>query len=480
VVFAEPDESSGLAILESLERGPLKDNPPFTRELERLRPELSYDRVFADALQERPVVLGYYFSVDTGGSQALKAGVLPEPTFPEGHFRGRRISFIEADGYGANLPLLQEAAYTAGHFNPYVDEDGLVRRVTMLYEYEGAHYESLSLAIARTALGVSQVQPVYADDAMAGRSYAGLEWLKVGSRLIPVDERVRTLVPYRGPKGSFPYVPAADVLHQRADPQALEGTIVLVGTSAPGLLDLRSAPVQKVFPGVEIHANLVAGIIDNTIKERPAYTLGAEFVLVALTGVLMYLTFALMGPGRASLVTLMLAVTVVVVNLVVWIQGNLVLPIASTLLMLGVLYLVNMSYGFFVESRGKRQLAGLFGQYVPPELVDEMSEDPDQYTLEAESRELTVLFSDVRGFTTISEGLDPKALSELMNQFLTPLTQVIHQHRGTIDKYMGDAIMAFWGAPIEDPEHARHALEAGMEMVRVLDGMQDEFRSRGW
>ncbi len=361
-----------------------------------------------------------------------------------------------------------------------MDDDGLVRRVTMLYEYEGDYYESLSLAIARTALGVPRVEPVYAGEQKAGAQYAGLEWLKVGQRLIPVDERVRTLVPYRGPKGSFPYVPAADVLHKRVPPEQLEGTIVLVGTSAPGLLDLRSAPVQKVFPGVEIHANLVAGIIDNTIKEKPAYTLGAEFVVLALAGVVMYLTFALMGPGRASLVTLMLALTVVVVNLVVWIQGNLVLPIAATLLMLGALYLVNMSYGFFVESRGKRQLAGLFGQYVPPELVDEMSEDPDQYTLEAESRELTVLFSDVRGFTTISEGLDPKALSELMNEFLTPLTRVIHQHRGTIDKYMGDAIMAFWGAPIEDPDHARHALEAGMEMVRLLDDMQGEFSARGW
>ena len=137
-------------------------------------------------------------------------------------------------------------------------------------------------------------------------------------------------------------------------------------------------------------------------------------------------------------------------NLLAWQQANLVLPLASVLLLIATIYFINMTYGFFVESRGKRQLAHLFGQYVPPELVDEMAEHPDAISLEGENREMTVLFSDVRGFTHISEGLDPKALGQLMNDLLTPMTQVIHQHRGTIDKYMGDAVMAFWGAPLPD------------------------------
>jgi len=144
------------------------------------------------------------------------------------------------------------------------------------------------------------------------------------------------------------------------------------------------------------------------------------------------------------------------------------------------MFLLNMSYGYFVESRGKRQLAGLFGHYVPPELVDEMSEHPESYSLEGESREMTVLFTDVRGFTTISEGLEPKELTQLMNGFLTPMTEIIHNHRGTIDKYMGDAIMCFWGAPLHDPEHARHALEAGMTMIEKLHQLEDEFKARGW
>ncbi len=480
VVFAEPDESSGLKVLEDLAEHELKDNETYLTALERVRPELNYDKRFAASLADRPVILGYYFSVKTGKDDALRTGQLPPPTFEEGFFRGRNIPFPVADGYGANLPELQEAAAGAGHFNPTTDRDGLVRRVPMLYEFEGDYYEALSLAMARAVLGVAQVEPVYAGDTLGSESYTGLEWLRVGNRMIPVDAEVRALVPYRGPKGSFPYVSAVDVLEGRVDPAQLQGTIALVGTSAPGLLDLRSTPVQEVYPGVEIHANLIAGIIDNMLKEKPAYTLGAEFVIVILAGILMSLTFALMGPGRATLVTAMLAATVIAINAMVWIQGNLVLPIAAGLLMIAALYLVNMSYGFFVESRGKRQLAGLFGQYVPPELVDEMSDDPDRYTLEAESRELTVLFSDVRGFTTISEGLEPRELSDLMNHFLTPLTQVIHQHRGTIDKYMGDAIMAFWGAPLPEPDHARHALVAAMEMVAKLDAMQPDFRAKGW
>jgi adenylate cyclase len=148
--------------------------------------------------------------------------------------------------------------------------------------------------------------------------------------------------------------------------------------------------------------------------------------------------------------------------------------------MILLLFALNMSYGFFVESRAKRQITGRFGQYVPPELVDEMSQNPDKFSMEGESREMSVLFSDVRGFTTISEGLDPRQLSQLMNEFLTPLTRVIYRHRGTIDKYMGDCIMAFWGAPLADPHHARNAVLAGLEMQAAMDALQPQFRARGW
>ena len=194
----------------------------------------------------------------------------------------------------------------------------------------------------------------------------------------------------------------------------------------------------------------------------------------------MTLVLPLLNPLKATVVTAVVLAAVVVTNVAVWEYGNLVLPLASGVLMMGLLFALNMSYGFFVESRSRRQITGLFGQYVPPELVDEMSQNPDSFSMEGESREMSVLFSDVRGFTTISEGLDPKELTRLMNEFLTPLTQVIYRHRGTIDKYMGDCIMAFWGAPMSDAQHSRNAVLAGLEMQATMQALQPQFRARGW
>jgi len=231
---------------------------------------------------------------------------------------------------------------------------------------------------------------------------------------------------------------------------------------------------------VEIHANLITGMLDGNIKQKPPYVLGAEVVLLLFSGVAMALVLPLVSPLRATMLTVVVLAAVFASNVLMWTEGNLVLPLASGLLMIAMLFALNMSYGFFVESRAKRQITGLFGQYVPPELVDEMSRNPGTFSMEGESRELSVLFTDVRGFTTISEGLDPKQLSKLMNEFLTPLTRVIYKHRGTIDKYMGDCIMAFWGAPLPDPQHARSAVLAGQEMYRVLEALQPHFKEMGW
>ncbi|HEY3325769.1 MAG TPA: adenylate/guanylate cyclase domain-containing protein [Novimethylophilus sp.] len=477
VVFAEKDESSGLKTLEKIGRERFKANSEFSKALEKIRPTLDYDQMFADTLKGRPVVLGYYFR--SNGNQDASVGALPAPAIAAGTFDTSAVDFIRAGAYGANLPVLQKNAAAAGHFNPEPDGDGISRKVAMLTEYNGNLYESLSLAVARLSLNVPKIEAGFVTGT-AGENYAGLEWLQLGERRIPVDERVAALIPFRGRQGSFPYISATDIFTGKADPKVLKGAIVLVGTTAPGLMDLRAAPVQNVYAGVEMHANMIAGILDQNIKQRPAYLLGAELVLLLLAGTLLALGLAVLSPLWSTLLAGAVLSVYAMFNLLLWQRANLVMPIASMLLMVAVLYLLNMSYGFFVESRGKRLLAGLFGQYVPPELVDEMAKDPDAFTLEGESRELTVLFSDVRGFTTISEGLDPKQLTLLMNEYLTPMTHVIHRYRGTIDKYMGDAIMAFWGAPVADPDHARHALLAAIGMIDELQALQTAFEAKGW
>ena len=488
VVFAEPEENTGLTVIEQLRQEHPQLDEVFSQRLKLLREGLDHDREFARAIQGRRVILGYFFSDAGPTGRAPKVGMLPPPTFRAGQFSGRGINFAEADGYGANLALLQRQALDAGHFISEPDQDGVVRRVPLLYQYEGNYYAALALAVAKAALGAEQVVAGFPNDSRPSRQYAEMEWLDVGGTRIPVDDGVRALVPFRGPQGTFPYVSATDVIQGRADPRVLRDKIVLVGTTAKGLLDLRATPVAPDFPGVEVHANLISGILGGAqiengrthVKENPAYTLGAEFVLVLVCGLIMALWLPALSPLAAAATTVVLLMGIVGTNLAIWQWANLVFPLATGVLAVLTLFLFNMSYGYLVEERGKRQLAGRFGQYIPPELVEELSENPQAMALNSENKEMTVLFSDVRNFTTISEGLAPKELTALMNEYLTPMTGIIFKHRGTIDKYMGDAIMAFWGAPLDDPDHARNALNAAMAMLLELRAIQQRFRDKGW
>ena len=480
MVFAEKDESSGLKHLEAIQSQYLSTDPELGQALgqavETLRPTLDFDALFANSLKNRNVVLGYVFSHDVA---SVGSGALPQASFDSSHFKAKPIQWVTESSFSANLADFQANSQTGGYFNINPDADGMMRRVPMLVQYDHKIYQSLSLAVAGAALGVNHIEAGFAEGLGVGKRYAGLEWLKLGQQRIPVDKEVAALIPYRGPQGSFHYISATDVLTRHVAPALLKDKIVLVGTTAAGLLDLRATPVQNVYAGVEIHANMIAGILDNNIKEQPAYTVGAETVLLMAVGLLLIIGLPLLNPFKATLLTLAVTALTIMLNLLAWQQANLVLPLASVLLLIATIYFINMTYGFFVESRGKRQLAHLFGQYVPPELVDEMAEHPDAISLEGENREMTVLFSDVRGFTHISEGLDPKALGQLMNDLLTPMTQVIHQHRGTIDKYMGDAVMAFWGAPLPDQHHAKHALQAAIGMIHALEKLQMDFANKG-
>jgi len=483
VVFAEADYSSGIKALDRLSETQLKQDAEFQRSYRELRPQLDNDGLFARAIKGRPVVLGYYLNSE---SDAKRIAAIPEPVLPKGTFAGRNIDFPLWVGYGGNLAEFQKNAAAAGHFNPILDPDGVVRRVPMIVEYDGAYYESLSLAVVRTLIASQdggkfpKVHPGFAPGTMLHRGYTGLEWLTVGPLRIPVDDTASVLVPYRGDKGSFPYISLADVLFDRVKPEQLQGKIALVGTTAPGLLDLRTTPVGNAYPGVEVHASLIAGMMDHALKQRPPYMLGAEVVMLVLSGLALSIIIpmfsALWATGAAFIGTAL----IVALDVAIWVQAGMVLPLAATLLLIVTLYTMNMAYGYFVESRSKRQFTELFGQYVPPELVDRMAQDPEKYTMDGREEVLTVLFSDVRGFTTISESLSAKDLSSYINDYLTAMSLVIRGNRGTLDKYMGDAIMAFWGAPVEDADHARHGVLTALQMQQRAVSLNQEFRTKGW
>lgn len=484
VVFAEADESSGLKRLKQLAQAELKDQPGFSEKLNQLQASLDYDAVFAKAIEKRPVVMGYYFTSDRDGRVN---GVLPAPVMGRDALGGRPIKFTSWNGYGANIELLAKAAPLGGFFNSITEGDGVVRSIPLLAEYKGQYYESLALAMFRMLAGLPKVEPGFPPEKFLTRNYQGLEsiLLKQGGKTlaIPVDDRVATLVPFRGnggaDGGSFRYISAADVLSKRLAPGALKDKIVLVGTTAPGLLDLRVTPVGETYPGVETHANVISGFLDGKIFVKPDYAVGFEIVILLFSGLTLAFALPLLSASRAVVVSLAVIGAIAGLNFWLYSGYGLVLPLASALVMGLTAFALNMSYGYFVESRSKRELANLFGTYVPPELVDEMVKDPDSYNMKATTKELTVMFCDMRGFTKMSETMEPTQLQALLNSVFSRLTDLIRGNRGTIDKYMGDCVMAFWGAPVDTPEHATLAVKTALEMSNVVRKINEEHKTKG-
>ena len=484
VLFAEADDSSGLKRLKQLAQGEFRDQPAFSDKVARLESELNYDALFAAAIKDRPVVLGYYMTSDRDGRVN---GVLPKPVMDKQLLQGRPIKFTSWDGYSANLSILTQAAPISGFFNSITDTDGVVRSIPLLAEFNGQFYESLSLAMFRMLVGSPQVVPGFPQEKFLSRNYQGLEsvLLKQANNVvaIPVDDRVATLVPFRGNGGvhggSFRYISAADLLAKRVAPDTLKGKIVLLGTTAPGLLDLRVTPVGETYPGVETHANVISGLLDGKVFVKPDYALGFEVVILILSGLTLAVVLPLLSAPKAVAVSVLVVGLVVGLNFWLYLGAGLVLPLASALVMALMAFALNMSYGYFVESKSKRDLANLFGTYVPPELVDEMVKDAGSYSMKATTKELTVMFCDMRGFTQMSETMEPTQLQALLNTVFSRLTDQIRANRGTIDKYMGDCVMAFWGAPVDTPEHASLAVKTALEMASAIRALNEEHRAKG-
>ena len=494
-VWAEKDTSSGLDALKKLAQEDLKTVPGFAQAVKKLEPQLDHEALFASALKDRPVVLGFFFN---SAKEPMTSGVLPDPSVSPESMAQRDVSFPLRNGYGANLPSLVASTSVGGHFSPTVDPDGVIRRVPLFLEYKGQYYEALSLAMLRLLMGIEHPEhtrlgrmpdlmpgidllPDAPENLPSGTLWP-LEAIGVGPVAIPVDQRTQALIPFRGPPGSFQYVSLADVYKGTLPVETLRDKIVIVGTTALGLADLRSTPVSAVYPGVEVHANLISGMIHSNsggIKSIPVNAKAAEFLALMLLGGVFAWLLPFIAPTWSTLVTSLTTLGLLGLNLYAW-EAGLVLPLASLILLLLSIYVLNMAYGYLVEARSKRQFTELFGQYVPPELVDKMAEDPEKYSMEGKKEVLTVLFSDVVGFTSISERLSPHELAAFINEYLTTMSQVIREQGGTLDKYIGDAIMAFWGAPVPDPGHATNAVVAALRMQSGLNLLRQSFEARGW
>jgi adenylate cyclase len=468
VVFPEADTSSGAAVIDMLSDTVFAKTPGFRARWQVMRPSLDYDAILATAIEGRPVVLGFGFN-----DSEQKIGLLPSAAFAVDALGGHVIPLARERGYTSNIELLTAAASGSGHIDPAFDVDNVVRRVPMVKRYGDGFYPSLSLKLAAVALEAKSIVPRF-------DSNGDLDALDAGGMIVPVSADGLALIPFRGARRTFHYESAADVLAGSDKVTGLDGAIVLIGTTAKGLQDLRSTPFGPDFPGVELHANLVSGMLNGEMTSVPRGAREVEALVLVVAGLLVIFLIPWRRPFVTSLGVTLVAAAVIALNLWFWVHERSVIPIARALALLLVLWLYNLLTGFVKEARQTRQLSDLFGEYVPPERVAEMRASGRSFSLEGESRELTVLFSDVRQFTAVSERLAPRDLSAMMNAYLTAMTEAIHREHGTIDKYIGDAIMAFWGAPLANPMHARNAVAAALAMRETMPTLAPAFIARGW
>jgi adenylate cyclase len=429
------------------------------------------DKNFSRHISDMDVVLGYFFQDQAN----IQVGQLPAPGYQLSAEQKSGLVSISKPGYAANLGLLQQAAAGAGFVSTFADADGVIRRSPLVIRHGDSLYPSLSLATVMSYLFVSDIdlETLPLGDVEVMTSIAA------GGQKARTDVNGQVIIPFRGKQHSFPYISVTDVLQKKIEATSLEGAIVLVGTSAIGLADLRATPVGTQYPGVEVHANIIRSLLSGEFPYRPEWEAGLTLSILVFLGALLSLWLPKLGPVASVVLSLLTLTFIVSGNFYLWHFHRLDLPIASTVLLILILTLLNLGYGYFRENASRRLLKGMFNQYVPQAHIERMLADPEAYQFSGDSKELTVLFADIRSFTTISEHLSAADLKAMLNQYFTPITKIIFDNEGTIDKYVGDMVMAFWGAPIEDNQHAQHGIIAALEMQRVTQEISADFITRG-
>ncbi len=458
ILFAEEDRTSPRRVAKIL---------GLTNSEEEKIPD--YDRIFADALMKAPAVLGFVFNFESDVNSS--APPLSAIYIEKGKEANGAGGIPEARGISANLPLFQESVCCSGSFNMIPDSDGIVRYVPLLIRYEGSLYPSLSFELFRALSGVGRVVVRY--DGM------GVSSIDVGRTQIPVDAFGRLFVNYRGGRGRYRYLSAADFYFGRFDPQSVAGKVVLIGTSAPGLLDMRATPFESTIPGVEIHANVIDNLINGDFLQRPAFAPFLNVGLILFCAILAWAMLVFLSPFVALGALLGASVGLVFALYQMLFSGGYVLAGIYPLLTLLGSSLPLFVYRLFKEAKQKTLIKNRFAKKVSAQVAELLIETPE-LDLGPKEREVTIFFSDIRGFTTISERLGSATeLIAFLNRYMSPMSEIIIEHRGTIDKYIGDAIMAYWNAPVETPDHADLAVASALRQIEALEDLNRQFQKEG-
>jgi adenylate cyclase len=456
IVFAEPDRLNPDIAADTIRN--LDDE---TRA--KLRALPSNDELLADAIRHSRVVLGESGLPDVVAELDKELPVTGLAMLGDNPQR----FMVKFPGLLRSTPLLEAAADGRGLLTIWTERDGIVRRVPMIMQAQGVTMPSLSFEMLRVATGT--------DTIFIKSDAAGIKSVMVKGFEVPTDRNGQLWVHFAHYDPSI-YVSAADVLEGNVGPETIAGKLVLIGTSAVGLNDIKTTPVSPAMPGAEIHAQVLEAALTGTLLSQPPWGPLAEFLSALILGIAVIWVAPTFGPKSLIAVGAFFATLLVGTSWYYYSQQRLLIDPTYPLLSTTAIYLTLIFSSFVREQAQRRQIRSAFGRYLSPALVEQLAQAPEKLVLGGEEREMTIMFSDMRGFTSISETYkhDPQGLTALMNRFLTPLTNAILDRKGTIDKYMGDAIMAFWNAPLDDKEHQINACEAALDMLERVDALNKE------
>lgn len=473
MVFSEPDRTS-LGVL----REELASDYNVRINFQGLAPKLlDNDLALAETLTNGPYVLGYHFDFEGGRSGAfdcdlhkLNLSIVRDATSPP-----PEAVMYNASAVICNLKELSRAVTHSGFFNALPDPDGIIRHTPLVIEYQGKYYPSLALA------AYLQAHPSKQQILWLKHNYNVDEeppCLQVGDVVVPLTNTGQMTINFRGPRQTFPYYSAADVLLDRLDPDIFKGKVAFIGTSAAGLKDIRATPLDQVYPGVEVHATVLDNLLQRDFLRQPGIVDNIEVGLVLFMGLLSTVLLAWTGALWSLLPLGACAGGLWYGSL--WFfrdQGMFVSPLIPTLT-LAVNFTMLTLMKFWREEGEKRFFHSAFSRYVSKAVVEQIVKSPDKLSLSGEEREVSILFSDIRSFTSLSEQLSPHQVSELLQAYFTPMTAEITRTNGTLDKFIGDAIMAFWNAPLDTKEHERQAVHSALGMHEALERLNPFFQER--
>jgi adenylate cyclase len=486
IIFAEKEEGGAFKAVNNLRRELARKglaSPEILALLEQERRRADADRRLAEVIKEGPpTILGFFFrgvGPTAGGVQAerlMGANFVRASTYNLVRLldtKPSEVPLIGAAGVQLNLPEIIEASAGGGYFNMQPDDDGTVRWLPMAILYGSDFFAPESLVTMAQYLG----RPPLAITL----SQLGVEEIRLGRKTIPVNRHGQVLINYLGKEGTIPTYSAAALLDGDLPPQVFKDKIVLLGATAVGIYDLRVTPFSGLCPGVEIQATVLDNLIKGNFIRTPRYGLPLILCIILGLGILLGVSLPRLSAAWAFILTLAIIEAYTIADYLLFSRLNLSLKLFYPLLTIVLVYVCISMQRFLAEERERARIRKAFESYVAPTVVQEMLKHPEALRLGGERREITLLFTDIRGFTTIAETYenDPESLVRMLHDFLNPMSNIIIKHGGTIDKYMGDAIMALFGAPLSQPDHPRLACQAALEMSIALKNLNAHWQALG-